>query len=113
MKISRRHFLVAVPSAVVSAIAVSELGKLSAPPGPKRYLRRHFHYLEVDDAVLDRYLEDYARAFGASALEDRHRLATTLLLSTDFFQTGADESRPLNYVVLYSPYHAPCFNPLG
>ncbi len=34
------------------------------------------------------------------------------LLSTDFFATGADESRPLEYVKLYDPYLNPCYNPM-
>ena len=40
-------------------------------------------------------------------------VATTFLMSTDFFPNGARESRPLRYVMLYHPYRTPCYNPLA
>jgi hypothetical protein len=33
------------------------------------------------------------------------------LLSTDFFEHGADESRPVSYVEFYDPYGTACRNP--
>ena len=35
------------------------------------------------------------------------------LMSTDFFQNHADESRRVNYISLYDPYLRPCTNPFA
>ena len=35
---------------------------------------------------------------------------SNFLLSTDFFQNGADENKPLNYLGFYDPYKRPCAN---
>lgn len=39
--------------------------------------------------------------------------ATTFLMSTDFFLQGADEAKQINYVMMYHPYHSPCWNPIS
>lgn len=35
---------------------------------------------------------------------------SNFLLSTDFFQNGADETKPVKYFGFYSPYKRPCAN---
>lgn len=71
-------------------------------------------YLDLRHEHLLRFLEDHESALGP-ALTDPDSLADLcgrFLLSTDFFMNGADESRPIQYLTLYDPYHSPCFNPL-
>lgn len=75
-------------------------------------LRRHFHYLELDDASLARYARDYLRHLPPPDLAGPD-LYTRFLLSNDFFQNGADESRTLRYLALYNPYVNACRNPFA
>jgi hypothetical protein len=82
---------------------------------PKAKLLRHFSYLKISDDVAERYVADYrahVRDVGRlSELGDDFH--TRFLLSTDFFQHGADESRPLEYVAIYGPTITLCYNPLA
>ena len=48
----------------------------------------------------------------ATALGSAAHGRRTFLLSTDFFQNGMREDRPLQYVTFYFPYKSPCYNPL-
>jgi hypothetical protein len=77
-------------------------------------LRGHFDYLEIDDAALSRFADDHQRHRGrfvpGAQLPPKDRVR--FLMSTDFFQNGADESRRLHYVMYYDPYVSPCYNPL-
>jgi hypothetical protein len=73
-------------------------------------LRAHLPYLDVDDAVLAAFARD--QRAGTGAREEIDAIAARFLLSTDFFQNGADEDRPLRYVAYYDPYRSPCYNPL-
>ncbi len=79
-------------------------------------LREHFSYLILEDELLEAYLVDLERRFDGRdprRILGAHKVHTLLLMSTDFFLTGADETRPLRYVALYGPYISPCFNPLA
>lgn len=40
-------------------------------------------------------------------------LVNNYLLSSDFFINKMDESKPVKYMGLYSPYTKPCFNPFS
>lgn len=71
-------------------------------------LPRYFEYLKIPDATLDGYLRDLGR-HGLTPRVDQAR--ESFLKSTDFFPSGADESKPLAYLTLYDPYRSPCFNP--
>ncbi len=78
-------------------------------------LRARFSYLRIDDAVLATFAGDYLRDRrhrwdGRAPFPDRD--AMRFLMSTDFFQNGADESRSLRWVAYYNPYVSPCYNPL-
>ena len=42
-----------------------------------------------------------------------NNVVTQFLLSTDFFQHGADETRRVNYVAFYDPVKTPCRNPFA
>ena len=82
---------------------------------PATRLRAHFNYLDLDPAGVDRYFADYQRyQRGFSPyLPLASDVYTRYLLSTDFFQHGADESRRIHYVGLYDPSVTPCGNPLA
>jgi hypothetical protein len=94
------------------------------------YLRENFDYLrlEVTDEQLRGFVADYrrhhaplqralwhrVRGWGeGSYTRQMDQLATTFLLSTDFFLNDADESQPVHYVMFYHPYVSPCWNPLA
>ena len=102
-------------------------------------LTRQLGYLDVDRASFRLFASDYAvarrkhrrglsvlsavalplRLFtpapwlepgnALSRLEDN--VVSRYLLSTDFFQHGADEASSVNYVAFYDPYNAICRNP--
>jgi len=75
-------------------------------------LRRHFHYLEFEETSLARYVRDYLRYLAPPDLAGTD-LYTRFLLSNDFFQNGADESRAMHYVAFYDPYVTACRNPFA
>ena len=89
------------------------------PPGENidsplhRAIREHFAYLSIDDPVITEFAMDLERHQGSWNPETSPRPYTRFLASTDFFQNGADESRPLVYVAFYDPYANSCYNPFG
>lgn len=76
-----------------------------------RAIREHFAYLSIDDQVIEAFAGDLGRHQGPWNSETSPRPYTRFLASTDFFQNGADESRPLRYVAFYDPYVSACYNP--
>ena len=80
----------------------------------KAAIRERFDYLEFDDEVVLAFVRDRERIAGR--LHAKKRLGDAVfdqfLMSTDFFQQGADESSTLHYVAYYDPYATPCYNPL-
>lgn len=94
------------------------------------YLESNFDYLtfsfgrekfhEFAEAYSQYYEEIRRESWhvfrGGDAEEQRKTMdefAMRFLMSTDFFLNGADESRPINYVMFYHPYRSPCWNPLA
>lgn len=127
MDVTRRQWLklsLAI-SALVASIVTGVLRSLSvlqdaSARGPEtglaRALRENFAYLEIPDGVIDRFVRDYEAERGAGAARQAtgsEEVYGLFLLSTDFFQEGADVGRPLRYVAYYSPYRSPCYNPLA
>lgn len=103
------------------ALATLGLGGLAsvlwwrrADPALRR-IKRQLSYLRLDRRGVRDFLSDYAAAYGASRAEttEDSRLALHFLVSSDFFEHGADESRTIHYVRLYDPYLSPCFNPFA
>ena len=85
------------------------------PRGSERLaaeVRRHFHYLEIDEASLARFARDYLRHFSPPNLAGTV-LYSRYLMSSDFFQNGADESKTVHYVAIYTPYLGACRNPFA
>lgn len=76
-------------------------------------VRAHFPYLEIPDEVVDAFVRDFEAAYGAWRPRAGSAPFTRFLASSDFFQNGADESRPLRYVRLFDPYASPCYNPFS
>lgn len=81
-------------------------------PWEERIAQR-FDYLQLDRAGVQAFVRDYEKHIGElNALSPRDKdLFERFLMSTDFFQHGADESRPVRYVAFYDPYVTPCWNP--
>ena len=126
MDVTRRQWLkllLAISALVASIVAgvlrtLSVLQAASARPETAltRALRENFAYLQIPDGVIDRFVRDYEAERGAGAARQAPgsgEVYGLFLLSTDFFQEGADVGRPLRYVAYYSPYRSPCYNPLA
>ena len=115
----RRDFaLVATGTATVAGASLywagsrRGLGPLAHPYA--RYelaIREYLPTLAIDPSVVVEFAEAWEQYNGPFQGGDE-RLASTFLLSTDFFSHGEDESRPLQFERLYDPYVAPCGNPL-
>ncbi len=77
-----------------------------------RAIEEYFDYLQIEPGSIEQYLAAYEAHRGdlgppVSDLDGVHRF----LLSTDFFRNGADERKPVRFVVLYSPLVTPCYRP--
>ena len=99
--------------------------------GIAKFLRQNFHYLDLK--VTDHDIEQFYTAYKIHyrklirfkwerLLKGRSReyfesrldhVATTFLMSTDFFLNGADETKPVRYVRLYHSYASPCWQPVS
>lgn len=125
MASDRRRFLVRAAAALVGAAGLAALalwgfrrprgGAPDADPLASA-LRRQFADFGIGDELIARFASDHARYAGAALrydVPDRVDPLGAFLLSTDFFQNGADASRPLRYVRYYDPYVSPCYNPLA
>lgn len=77
----------------------------------QRAIREHFAYLTIDDPVIEAFARDLHQHQGIWSPETSPRPYTRFLASTDFFQNGANEARPLSYVAFYDPYVTACYNP--
>lgn len=102
-------------------------------------LERRVGYLQVEPAIFERFAADYVefrkdykrqlsilsivslplqyvtpygwleQGSALRRLEDN--VVSLFLLSTDFFEHGADEARTVGYVGFYDPYDLACRNP--
>ena len=94
------------------------------------YLRQNFSYLSLDVSEQDfeKFYHSFTEHYGQIPRLQWHlfrgrdrtkfdrtmdELATTFLLSTDFFLNGADENKKVRYITLYNPYASPCWNPIS
>jgi len=115
----RRDFLV---GGVGAGVAVAVGAELSGDPTPSwsegplvRYLEDRFSEIRLDPDAVAAFARAHEAAYGAW---DPRRAPTwpiggQFLLSTDFFQTGADERRPAKFLALYDPYVTPCYDPFA
>lgn len=123
---TRRWFLLSAGAAGIAALGLGALrmrGNVRswlrrfahADQSPQRRVLAYFHYLKIPESVADQFVADYRhhiRDVGRlSGLGDE--FFERFLLSTDFFQNGADESRAVGYVALYAPTITLCYNPLA
>jgi len=137
----RRFLLLAAGGAVVIAGGYGVARWYRGDPASVivAILERRVGYLQVDHASFERfavqYLEsrkEYRHELALMALfslpyryvtpypflKQAHSLrrlesnvVSRYLLSTDFFEHGADESRPVMYVEFFDPYSIACRNP--
>ncbi len=94
-----------------------------------RLIREELHYLKLEQAGVDQYVNDYFNASANNVLinlkwksyyylgitaersNQISELVKFYLLSTDFFIHRADETRLVSYLGLYNPYKSPVPNP--
>ena len=121
--IDRRRFLALGLTAGGIAIATGAgywvlRSNVPAPPvrGPEIHeladrFEAHFDYLQIDREGLLRFLEAWQSANHSLGALSAEMPYLAFLESSDFFINGADESRPVRFVMLRDPYVNPCFNP--
>lgn len=134
-RISRRVFLaigalILVPLAGGMSLAVrftgrdfglaAKLERLRTTLLERRYrgtpmaeaIRLHYAYLNFAPGTVEQFVAAYT-APGARVGEPPSVMdgLGRFLLSTDFFQHGADEAREIRYALLYAPMRNPCYNP--
>ena len=63
-----------------------------------RELQKQFSYLKIESSVFDAFVRDFERHRGPWSRESRATPHARFLASTNFFQNGADETKPLRYV---------------
>ena len=103
-------------------------------------LKRKLHYLELDEQGVKRFVRDmlphispyirrnlawlqlglpvyagldYTSRWASTKWyrETEQKIVTQFLMSSDFFQNNADETRTIHYLGFYDPYTRPCANP--
>ena len=72
--------------------------------------RLRYHFLSAGAPSFKRFYRSSGQRSRVARFEDT--LVTTYLLSSDFFSSGADESRTVNYVAFFDPLRA-CQNPFA
>lgn len=116
-RVSRRQVLVGL-GAGAAALATAPFvdPRPEPPPSPSRrteilveLLRHELSFLTHDEAGLRAFADEWVRRNNRVS----RAAIQTYLLSTDFFQNGEDERRPLRYLVFYDPQTTPCYNPLA
>jgi hypothetical protein len=140
MQISRRKFLVLGGVSAITALYGWYEWHWGDPKDiVVAILNRRVGYLRVDSSTFDTFAKDYLEyrktyknelrklstfspllmsASPYSWLKQGHpyrrlvdNVVSQYLLSTDFFQNGADERRLVTYLSFYNPYTAACRNP--
>jgi hypothetical protein len=106
--VRRRLSMLKLDEAGLHAFAKAQIAALLAKRPSWYRWKYHFHSLFVKPVA--------SWGISTDSRSRRERLedyfATMYLLSSDFFTTGADETRVVNYVALYDPLRA-CGNPFA
>ncbi|GEM_PF-686776 len=76
-------------------------------------IRSYFHFLKLDAEGVRRFVREHEASLAEGLTEPDDDVFPIFLLSTDFFRNGADENRPVRFVMYYNPYRSPCYNPLA
>jgi hypothetical protein len=106
--VRRRLSFLRLEEAGLQAFAHDQVGALLA----KRptWNRMKYHFLSVFSKSFTRYNSSSDKRTRGERLADN--LASTYLLSSDFFVNDADQSRVVQYLSLYDPMR-PCGNPFA
>lgn len=83
-------------------------------------VKENFGYLRIDQAGLEAFADDL-QIMWAKSIHHRRQAARNphefvlerFLLSSDFFQNHADESKLVRYLGIYEPYLRLCQNPIA
>ncbi len=76
-------------------------------------IRQAFPYLELDADGLAAFARDLVAYRDAGELRTSPGLGERFLLSSSFFDDGADEAKVVEYVAFHDPYLTPCSNRLA
>jgi hypothetical protein len=142
MRITRRTFLATgLGSGVLALLGAYRWRRRTAPDLIVAILKHRVGYLQIDPQTFVQFAEMYVarrlhhrqsladlsvlsgglqywspyswleRGHAFRRLEDS--VVSHFLLSTDFFQHGADESRDVSFVAFYEPGNSVCRNPFA
>ena len=106
--VRRRLSFLRLDEAGLHLFAKDQMGALLAKRPSWYRMKYHFHSLFLKPAASWGFSNDKRSRY--ERIEDN--LATLYLLSSDFFEHGADQSRTVQYVSLYDPMRA-CGNPFA
>jgi hypothetical protein len=142
MKNSRRTFLAFGAASTLAGLYVAYLWRWGNPTDVViSILERRVGYLKVERDTFRQFAQDYvvsrkqhSRMLGLLSafsmplrffspydwLQQNHgfqriedSVVSLYLLSTDFFQNGASEERPVTYLSFYDPFVTVCRNPFN
>ena len=66
-------------------------------------IRRRFRYLRLNEDDIRSFVDHYTSHFGPITGKDLTDVRVRFLMSTDFFEQGADETREIYYQGFYDP----------
>lgn len=94
----------------IARVVRKRLGYLRTSEEDRERFARDFH---LESPMAERRLADPERWSGARIEALEERVCESFLMSSDFFTSGADESKPVRYVALYQPRRQGCTNPFA
>jgi hypothetical protein len=127
---NRRKFLT-ISGLSVAAVAIPVVGFSikSLHSAVSNIIYKEYNYLTLNPEGVDLYVQEYLNnnkgghtyhmkimAFDLFNVEQENstiisHIVQNYILSTDFFLNKMDETKVVNYIGAYDPYHTPCANP--
>jgi hypothetical protein len=106
---------------IIVAILENKLGKLKISDDAfllfaneyvreKEQFKKQFTYLSLLSNIFTVMTPDALLPMNHPLKRMEDNIVSNFLLSTDFFQNGADINKKVNYLGFYDPYKRPCAN---
>jgi hypothetical protein len=126
----RSQFLKIMAGGALLGLASVKIVTTSFEDATIALVRGELSFLHLDEKGLQQFASDFSKTttqrayryqvkaysflgIGSGWSGKVNYIVSTYLLSTDFFQNGMDESKPVRYVGFYTPYLRPCAHPFS